>query len=283
MKKIFKNKCFIVLLGICVVLPIFSLVFRMFGVSPLITKAIGNIGYPFELAFSKVTEQLDGYRQYLSSADRLIEENRQLKEENDDLRRQLASREYASEEIDFLKTYFGMKEKDSRFEAQEATVIATSGGSFSGKLTLNKGSVDGISENMPVITSAGLVGYVTEVGYRYCVVATILETNISVIVIDDAGGERGVLEGRYQLAQEKKAAVKDFSETATVNVGDLIVTAGGKKGIYPAGIAVGTVESVVINSYSRTKEAVISPIVDFDALTKVMIVKNFSSAPVEER
>ena len=57
-------------------------------------------------------------------------------------------------------------------------------------------------------------------------------------------------------------------------VGDYIVTSG-LGGYYPSNIVIGTVESVRSGDNGIAQYAVLAPLVDFNTLTEVFIIKSF--------
>ena len=57
-------------------------------------------------------------------------------------------------------------------------------------------------------------------------------------------------------------------------MGDYIVTSG-LGGYYPSNLVIGTVESVRSGDNGVSQYAVLAPMVDFDKLTEVFIIKSF--------
>ena len=58
---------------------------------------------------------------------------------------------------------------------------------------------------------------------------------------------------------------------STISEGDIIVTSG--LGIYPEGISIGNVKTVVYNSNTLLKEITVEPAVNFKGLEKVAVIK----------
>ena len=57
-----------------------------------------------------------------------------------------------------------------------------------------------------------------------------------------------------------------------IEVGDKIISSG-EGSVYPYGFSIGTVVDKTLNESKRTISAVIEPDVDFDIITRVMLVK----------
>ena len=65
----------------------------------------------------------------------------------------------------------------------------------------------------------------------------------------------------------------DFiDEFADVQVGDTILSSGSGS-VYPYGFIIGTVVELRADTTNRTFSAIIKPNVDFEAVTRVMILK----------
>jgi len=107
-------------------------------------------------------------------------------------------------------------------------------------LTLNRGYKQGITGDMAVITSNGIIGYTKDVSANFCTVLSILNKDAKISAKIKRFGELGSLiwEGgdyRYGLLQDIGTHVK-------IAKGDTIVTSNFSD-IFPSNIAIGTVES----------------------------------------
>ena len=69
-----------------------------------------------------------------------------------------------------------------------------------------------------------------------------------------------------------------IDEFADVAVGDVILSSGG--GIYPHGFVIGMVVELTHDEVNRSLSAILEPAVDFETVSRVMIVKKLD-APKE--
>ena len=76
----------------------------------------------------------------------------------------------------------------------------------------------------------------------------------------------GVVEGN----QQGKINGYMLKGNATVAEGDIVITSG--MGTYPAGLEIGTIQTITYNSDTLLKEITVEPAVDFRSLKKVSVI-----------
>jgi rod shape-determining protein MreC len=64
----------------------------------------------------------------------------------------------------------------------------------------------------------------------------------------------------------------DDRARASIRFGDVVITSG-MNSIYPAGIRIGTVDSIQSKAYETTLELTLNPIIDFERLEYVFVVQ----------
>lgn len=274
-----KNRFFITGLAIALAVTLFCGVFAVMGWGDLLHQVGGTVLYPFQWLFSKAENAVEGFASYFADIDELQAEIDALRAENEQLRAELVDAQIIQNESDWLYAYLSMKEDHTDYAMCAATVIAStaaapSGGSYITHLTLNKGSAHGIAVGMPVVTRAGLVGMVIEVGIDHCRVRTVLDTSSSVGAMTVRTGELGLLEGDFNCLYDGCSLMKYMGEEADIAEGDAVVT-GGQGSVYPYGIPLGRVRSVSVNAFSRTTEAVVEPYCDMTDLDQVIILTSY--------
>lgn len=124
------------------------------------------------------------------------------------------------------------------------------------------------------VSSGYLVGVVSEVGYNWCTVLTLADTDTEIGARVFRTQEVAVAEGDLALMDQGKLKLSYLSEDSQLLTGDYVMTSG-LGGYYPSGLVIGTVDSVLTGDDGLAQYAVLSPMVDFDALTEVFIIKDF--------
>ncbi|OLN31884.1 rod shape-determining protein MreC [Desulfosporosinus metallidurans] len=165
-----------------------------------------------------------------------------------------------------------------KFQKVGASVINRNPTSWYQTLTLNRGSKDGVAVDDPVIGDLGLVGKIVSVSPTTSEVLMILdgEGQVSALVRNSTGnGTFGIVQGTYKrgsrLTSQGNLQML-FRREDNVNAGDLVLTSG-RGGVYPQDVPVGKVKEIQLDPSGLLKTAYIEPLVNFDALEEVYIVK----------
>ncbi|MDI6812517.1 MAG: rod shape-determining protein MreC [Desulfitobacteriaceae bacterium] len=165
-----------------------------------------------------------------------------------------------------------------KFKMLGATIINRNPTAWYQTLTINRGSDDGIRVDAPVIAHLGLVGKVIAVTPKTSEVLLITdgEGQVSALVRGSSGeGTFGIVQGTYQRGSRLTASghlQMLFRRDDNVNAGDLVLTSGWG-GVYPKDIPVGKVTEVQLDKSGLLKTAYIEPLVNFDNLEEVYILK----------
>jgi len=242
------------------------------------TSTVGTILAPFEMVFSYGGQQIQYITSNLWEIATVHEQNKMLKNEIEQLRQQnTMAEEYAAENVR-LRELFAYKESAHQFDLLAARVIGRDAALWTSTIVVDRGSKDGVRENMPVVTGKGLVGHVSEVGPVSSKVQLILDVRSSVGTLIQRSESRvnGIVTGT--MDNPYMPQMVNIPRNADVEDGDAIVTSGFG-GIYPKGIAVGRVSSQHSDDSGLLKVAVVKTAVDFQRLEDVAIITASREAP----
>jgi len=137
-------------------------------------------------------------------------------------------------------------------------------------LTLNKGRKHGVSNDMGVINSRGIIGVVKNTSANYATVLSIINKNSNINVRLKNSNHFGTLiwNGKdYNVLQ-----ITDIPRQAIIKTNDTIIT-GGKSVIFPEGILIGVVENFKFEN-NQYQEINIRLFNDMSAIGSVQIIKN---------
>jgi len=167
------------------------------------------------------------------------QENRDLREQIEQLRLEQVRLKQDAEQARRLQSLLGFKEQFIG-ATKAAQVIGSSGSEQSRLVYIDKGSNDGIKNEMPVITADGVVGKVLSViDGSTSQVLLINDQQSGVGAILEQSRLQGVLKGRAS----GELVIDKIMTDEEVKPGDRILTSGGDR-IFPKGLPVGTVAKI---------------------------------------
>jgi rod shape-determining protein MreC len=257
---------------VAVFVVVFYSVIAVMGFTSVGQNILGVAATPFRWALSFAGNTLGGFGDYFTEFNRLKEENEELANRVAELEAKQAHLEDIEGENAWMREFLSVGDSLSEFEMVNAHVIGKEANSYMTLYTLNKGSLSGIERDMAVVSNGSVVGRVESVGLNWCKVTTILENASSVGAVCARSGARGIVDGSLGLRGDGTCSMNYINEFADVQIGDKIITSGAGT-VYPYGFNIGTVVGKSFDEHTRTVSAVIKPDVDFDEITRVMIVK----------
>ncbi len=137
-------------------------------------------------------------------------------------------------------------------------------------LTINKGARDGLTQDMGVINSKGIVGVINATTSKYATVLSILNSHSKINARLKNSNYIGTL--AWNGTDYKTTQLHDIQRQANIKVGDTIVT-GGKSTLFPQGLMIGTILSFDFNS-KKYENIQILLANDMSNLGYVYIIKN---------
>lgn len=274
MRFFFRSKQFKIILSVIAAVLVFSLICVMVGgrISPQ-ADVIGTITAPFRAAFTSVSNAVSDFAAIYKEGNDALVKNAELETEINELRRQMADYDEISAENEFYKKYLEIKDAHPDFKFSAATLISRAPQDPYGSFVINKGSASGISENDPVITDEGLVGYIYEVGLTTSKVATILSPDITLGALGNRTRDSGIISGSLELAKEGQTKFFNLSRSCNIAVGDYVVTSG--EGIFPEGLLIGTIKTIGSDEYNTSIFAAVEPFAKVDEIRDVMVITDF--------
>ena len=144
---------------------------------------IGKLVMPIQNGLTYLKNKISGNNTFFEDINNLKEENEKLIAENNELQEQLRELEIIKAENATLREYNNMSEKYSEYTTVPAYIINKDVSNLSNTMVINVGSNDGVSENMPVITTEGLVGYIISVTDETAKVEPIIDPASSVSAV----------------------------------------------------------------------------------------------------
>jgi rod shape-determining protein MreC len=208
--------------------------------------ALLRITAPLQAGVSWLVEGVGGiWGRYVALVD-IEDENRELRAENDKLRRELAAMSRRAFDVEALEDLAIVKRRTPADTLGARVIGAPMSPQFRVlRLRIDRGERE-VQPGMPVITGTGPVGRINKVFGDYADVTLISDPSSSIEVVIPRTGGRGILTGLGRA--DSYACTIQWLERASkpearVQVGDEIVTSG-LGATFPPGLVVGTVAAV---------------------------------------
>ncbi|MBQ3955957.1 MAG: rod shape-determining protein MreC [Clostridia bacterium] len=276
MKQFFKSKFFYIITVIALLCCIVPTVFYRMGVTFALRDAVTGVLTPMQKLFNYTAEAMDGFAAYFYRFDELVEENAVLREEVEELRSQIYDSTEREEMYAWMAGFLEMKRVRQDFKMMASSVTGRESGNYSRVLTLDAGSGAGVEVNMPVVTSEGVVGRITEVGTGWSRVTTVVESGTIIGAYVERTNEVGVCEGEFGLSGDGLLRMNYLKADTEAKVGDRVLSSGYGS-VYPRGLVIGFIESMEVNPYTRGMSVTVRCAADFSELSRVMILTDFDT------
>lgn len=187
----------------------------------LLRAAVNKVVLPVKIVIYKSTESAKHTVKNLQDLNRILQENNELKRANFRLAIDHDYINELQEENKRLKEILEIKNTGTR-DFVVANITFKDPMSVYNEFIINKGSDDGIEENMSVVTREVLIGRVVEVHRNRARVELISKSDKYTSVIVGEDKTLAVLKG----TNSKKLSVENVETDANVNIGDRIYTSG---------------------------------------------------------
>ena len=215
---------------------------------------------------SELKQKYDELVIKLQNYEQMQRTNAEIRKENEQLK----------EQLDFAKSV-----EQKNYPAQ---IISRDVDKLYASLTIDKGSVNGIGKNMPVIAyqngNIALVGKVVEVGRFTSTIMPVYSIDCTVSARIQNTRDLGLVSG---FGDDTKLSLKYIKKRVmdTLNYGDVIVTSG-ENGNYMRNMPIGSISEIRVVEYDSSLEIDVAPLIDFPRLETVIVV-DVKSEPEEAR
>ena len=267
-----RNKRIVLIITVAIV--VFSTISLVFsrtqgGLERMVSDSIAAIEYyvvkkPVEFVsnlFSEYNELKDVYK-----------ENKILKAKLSSYASVEVNTDVLSKEIDELKKMLNIEYLPTDYNVKTTSFVRESD-DWNNEITIDLGSLAGVSKDMVVISSKGMIGKVTSVTEVTARVQLLTAENpTSALPIQVINGDQNVygLLNRYDI-ESKCFEITLFSDVEKFEDNAKVITSG-LGGKAPKGIYIGTVESSIVSEDGTSKTIRVKPSADFNDLSYVAVV-----------
>lgn len=261
-----------VVIVLCVLSALYS---GVTGNPSPVTRIVSFVTTPVQRVATGISNFFSHGLSYFTDFDALQAENEELKRQIREMEQTVRDAGLALEENAQLRQQAGQPERMRELTTINAEVIARNPGDWATTLTLDKGSNHGVELGDLVTTVDGMAGYVSELYSNTCEITTVIDVEMQCGALITRTRETAIAEGDYDLMADGNLRLSYLTEDTSVVIGDTVETSG-RGGVFPKGVMIGTVESVLPESNGISYYAVIRPFVDVDTISSVSIVTDYT-------
>jgi rod shape-determining protein MreC len=219
---------------------------------------------------TSISSAVSGYFSSIANLRSAQDDNTHLKQQVEELKLEIESSKGLAEENQRLKALLDFKEQ-SKLTVLPARIIGRDPSIWFDSSIINRGSLDGVKLNMPVVANGGLVGRITAVSP--------LTSQVDLVTRDKSGlgaviGEIGTSTALGVVSGTSKRdllEMKYVPGTTDVQVGQPVFTTG-QDGIYPPGIKVGEIVQIISGSATTPHQIFIQPAAKLGSMQEVGVL-----------
>lgn len=228
---------------------------------------------PFENGLTSVGTYALNKTEQLQELSSVLEENEKLKNQINELTNENTQLQQDKYELTKLRELYELDAEYEEYTKVGARIIARDASNWYSSFVIDKGSDDGIQINCNVIAGSGLVGRVVEVGPTHAKVVSIISDGVNTSGMVLASGDNLIITGNLETMAEGKIEYSQLVDSKNkVTVGDKVVTSNISDQYLP-GLLIGYISSIGTDSNNLTKSGYFTPVVDFEHLNEVLVIK----------
>ena len=224
--------------------------------------------------YSAITD-VDSYFSLKSDNETLIEHNRSLLEELEQTRNELNT----LKENNLLSTNQFTRKRENGFYYNSARIVNNTLYKIDNYITIDKGTNDGVHEEMGVFSEKGVVGIVYQSSGNFSIVLPLLNGKSKVNC--RVKGSNSFCALQWDGKDTRYSYLVDLPRHAAFEMGDTVVTSGFSS-IFPADIPVGRIQNLEESEDGLFYRAKVELFVDFSAVSNVFVVGSNGKDEQEE-
>ncbi len=243
--------------------------------------AVGYVLVPIQSGINAVGSSIYNEASNLNRLRDALSENEKLKIQVDELTEENTRLRSEQMELERLRNLYELDNQYMQYSKVGARIIAKDSGNWFSVFRIDKGSDDGIREDMNVIAGGGLVGIVTDVGANYATVRAIIDDSSQVSAMAQQSGDTCMVTGDLKLYKEGRLNLGYMEKDDDIKDGDMIVTSN-ISGKFLPGILIGYATDITVDyNDNLTKSGYVIPVARFDRLQEVLVITDLKDAGPE--
>lgn len=231
------------------------------------TQAVANF---VQSPVTTVTSSVTNYFKSISSLRSAQTENDALKQRVQELEVEVQKKEELAKENANLKALLELKNEVS-YKILPAQIIGRDPSLWFDSAIINRGSLDGVKLNMPIVNNGGLIGRVVAVSPITAQINLVTKDRSSIGAVIGALGTSNALGVVTGNGKKEMLEMGYIPGTIEVQIGEFVYSTG-QDGIYPSGLKIGEVSEVRPGSATVPQQIFIRPTARLFAMEEVAVL-----------
>ena len=238
------------------------------GYTKTLRTYLSVFAYPITYVVNLPRNTIEDLRTNLSDRSSIIDENKQLKEENIQLKSDL-QRVYKldSENKRLYELLGSYPERQRNFLF--ADIIATSTVPDRHQITINKGSNDGVNIGDAVADSNGIIGHVIRDQFFSSEILLISDLEHAIPIEITSTGERSIA---YGIGDMNHLEIRSIPSNSKAMKGDVVISSG-LGGRYPEGFPIGEISGIDGKEGENFLTITLSPFANLKIINEIWIIQ----------
>ena len=235
------------------------------------SRVVSAVLKPFQSAFSWTTNYVSDYLANFKLRKTIEIEYNKLRAENDELTYKSLLNDELEAENERLRNMLNVFDEKKSMNPIMAQVTGKETSSWFQMFTIDKGSKQGIKENMAVINADGLIGYIYKVYETSSEVISIVDSRASVAALIESSRDQGIVKGTLGIEEDAACRMSYLPVDLVPRPGDTVVTSGVGLS-FPKGLKIGVIRESTRYMDENKHYVVIEPYVDFMHIEEVIVL-----------
>jgi len=236
-----------------------------------VEKSVAYVVIPVQKGVTYFGDWLVGSVNFIKNINELEQLNKSLSESVDQLTYENKILDQSKSELERLRTLYELDQRYADYPKTGSRVISKDPGNWYHIFTIDKGENANFKPDMVVMSGAGLLGKIIEVGPNYAKVRSIIDDKSSVSSFIVRTEDLCIVKGDLTLYNDGLLRVEYIGEDVNLIIGDEVTTSH-LGDVYPPGILIGHIVEIENNPNRLTQVAYLKPVVDFNHMEEVLVI-----------
>jgi rod shape-determining protein MreC len=278
LRNIFKSRAFILLVFTFFCLVLIVLTSNEIGDFEWVGDTVTAPFAPLSSLVGSITAGINKNVRTFGDVGLIFDENKELKDRIAALERENRELSMYKDKLIVYQDALNLKGRFSDYSLIGGNVITRDVGNWFDVFKIDIGSRSGVTKDLPVVTSnMALIGRTISVSVNTSKVITLIDEEcvLSGWITGHDGGAV-VVRGDLTLKEQGYCRIDLFSGGLEIKPGDIVETSG-IGGIFPRGIEIGTVLTVMRTGNGLMRYAVVEPFADIKRMDEVFILVGYGN------